>query len=150
MVCLLAKGINVIDDFGTMTPSPSADADPMEVDLHSRGSISVVHKLEVAAYGNHGLPPPAVQPLPPPAGSSQASNTTVPLETAISLPIDDGLARMSPNTPVVDALLDLYLMLLKAGSPLYLLDEIVGIMEKYTGHTFQKGVTLPHQETLIE
>jgi hypothetical protein len=53
------EGIDIIDDFGTMIPSPSGDADPMEVDLHSRGSISVVHELEVAAYGNHGLPPPA-------------------------------------------------------------------------------------------
>jgi hypothetical protein len=57
---------------------------------------------------------------------------------------------MSPNTPVEDALLDLYLMLLKAGSQLYLFDEIVGFMEKHAGHTFQKGVTLPCQETLIK
>jgi hypothetical protein len=122
----------------------------MEVDLHSRGSISAVHELEVAAYGNHGLPPPAAQPLPPPAGSAQASNTTVPLGTAISLPVDDVLARMSPNTPIEDALLDLYLMLSKAGSLLYLFNEIVGFMEKHARHTFQKGVTLPHQETLIK
>jgi hypothetical protein len=140
------EGIDIIDDFGTMIPSPSGDADPMEVDLHSRGSISAVHKLEVAAYGNHGLPPPAAQPLPPPASSAQASNTTVPLGTAISLPV----ARMSPNTPVDDALLDLYLVLLKAGSPLYLFNEVVGFMEKHAGHTFQKGVTLPCQETLIK
>jgi hypothetical protein len=65
----------------------------------------------------------------------------VPLGTAISLPVDDVLARMSPNTPVED---DLYLMLSKAGSQLYLFDEIVGFMEKHTGHTFPKGVTLPH------
>jgi hypothetical protein len=57
---------------------------------------------------------------------------------------------MSPNTPVEDALLDLYLMLLKAGSPLYLFNEVVGFMEKHAGHTFQKGVTLPCQETLIK
>jgi hypothetical protein len=126
-----------------MIPSPSGEADPMEVDLHSRGSISAAHELEVAAYGNHGLPPPAAQLLPLPAGSAQASNTTVPLGTAISLPVDDVLARMSPNTPVEDALLDLYLMLSKAGSPLYLFDEVVGFVEKHAGHTFQKGVTLP-------
>jgi hypothetical protein len=77
-----------------MIPSPSGDTDPMEVDLHSRGSISVVHKLELAAYGNHGLPPSVAQPLPLPTGFSQASNTTVPLGTAISLPVDDVLARM--------------------------------------------------------
>jgi hypothetical protein len=122
----------------------------MQVDLHSRGSISAVHKLEVAAYGNHGLPPPVAQLLPLPAGSSQASNTTVPLGTAISLPVDDLLARMSPNTPVEDALLDLYLMLSKAGSQLYLFEEIVGFVEKHAGHTFQKGVTLPCQATLIK
>jgi hypothetical protein len=57
---------------------------------------------------------------------------------------------MSPNTPVEDALLDLYLMLSKAGSPLYLFDEIVGFVEKHAGHTIQKGVTLPYQETLIK
>jgi hypothetical protein len=74
----------------------------------------------------------------------------VPLGTAISLPVDDVLARMSPNTPVEDALLYLYLMLLEAGSPLYLFDEVVGFMEKHTGHTFQKGVTLPNRETLIK
>jgi hypothetical protein len=74
----------------------------------------------------------------------------VPLGTAISLPVDDVLARMSPNTPVEDALLDLYLMLSKAGSPPYLFYEVVGFMEKHAGHTFQKGVMLPHQETLIK
>jgi hypothetical protein len=83
-------------------------------------------------------------------GSAEASNTTVPLGTAISLPVDDVLARMSPNTPVEDVLLDLYLMLLKAGSPLYLFDKIVGFVEKQARHTFQKGVTLPRQETLIK
>jgi hypothetical protein len=57
---------------------------------------------------------------------------------------------MSPNTPTEDALLDLYLMLSKAGSPLYLFDDIVGFMEKHAGRTFHKGVTLPHQETLIK
>jgi hypothetical protein len=56
------EGIDVVDDFGTMIPSPSGDADPMEVDLHSRGFISVVHELEVAVYSNHSLPPPAAQP----------------------------------------------------------------------------------------
>jgi hypothetical protein len=57
---------------------------------------------------------------------------------------------MSPNTPVEDALLDFYLMLSEAGSPLYLFEEVVGFMGKHTGHTFQKGVTLPCQETLIK
>jgi hypothetical protein len=74
----------------------------------------------------------------------------VPLGTAISLPVDDVLARMSSNTPVEDALLDLYLMLSEAGSPLYLFDKVVGFMEKHARHTFQKGVTLPRQETLIK
>jgi hypothetical protein len=74
----------------------------------------------------------------------------VPLGTAISLPVDDVLARMSPNTPVEDALLDLYLMLSEAGSPLYLFDKVVGFVEKHAGHTFQKGVTLPRRETLIK
>jgi hypothetical protein len=106
--------------------------------------------LEVAAYGNHGLPPPVAQLLPLPAGCAQASNSTLPLGTTISLPVDDVFARMSPNTPVEDALLDLYLMLSEAGSPLYLFDEVVGFMEKHAGCTFQKGVTLPRQETLIK
>jgi hypothetical protein len=57
---------------------------------------------------------------------------------------------MSPNTPTEDVLLDLYLMLLKAGSQLYLFNEIVGFMEKNAGHTDQKGVALPHRETLIK
>jgi hypothetical protein len=90
-----------------MIPSPSGDVDPMEADLHSRWSISAVHKLEIAAYGNHGLPPPMAEPPPLPASSTQASNKTVPLGTAISLPVDDVLARMSPNTHTEDALLDL-------------------------------------------
>jgi hypothetical protein len=137
------EGIDSVDDSGPMIPSPEAD-------LHSRGSISAVHELEVAAYGNHGLPHPAAERPPPPAGSSQASNKTVPLGTAISLPVDDVLARLSPNTPTEDALLDLYLMLSKAGSLLYLFDEIVGFMEKHAGQTFQTHVTLPHQETLIK
>jgi hypothetical protein len=29
------EGIDVIDDFGTMIASPSGEADPVEVDLHS-------------------------------------------------------------------------------------------------------------------
>ncbi len=103
----------------------------------------MVHKLEVVAYGNHGMPPTVAEPQPPLPNSSQASNKTVPLGTAISLPVDDVLARMSPNTTAEDALLDLYLMLLKAGSQLYLFNEIVGFIEKHTGLTFQKGVTLP-------
>jgi hypothetical protein len=144
------EGIDVVDDFGPMVPSPSGEVDPMEADLHSRGSISAVHELEVATYGSHGLPPPLAKLLPPLAGSTQASNTTVPLETAISLPVDDVLTRMSPNTPAEDALLDLYLMPSKAGSLLYLFDEIVGFVEKHAGHTFQKGATLPCQEALIK
>jgi hypothetical protein len=62
----------------------------------------------------------------------------MPLRTAISLPVDDVLARMSPNTPVEDALLDLILMLSEAGSPLYLFDEVVGFVEKHAGHTFRR------------
>jgi hypothetical protein len=116
-----------------MIPSPSGDVDPMEADLHSRGSISAVHELEVAAYSNHSIPPPAAELPPLPPSSSQASNKTMPLGTAISLPVDDVLARMSPNTPAEGALLDLYLMLLKAGSLLYLFDKIVGFMEKHAG-----------------
>jgi hypothetical protein len=108
------EGIDVVDDFGPIILSPSGEADPMEADLHSRGSISAVHELEVAAYGNHGMPPPTAQLLPLPAGCAQASNTTVPLGTDISLPVDNVLARMSPNTPVEDTLLDLYLMLSEA------------------------------------
>jgi hypothetical protein len=130
-----------------MIPSPSGDVDPMEADLHSSGSISAVHELEVAAYGNHGPPPPVGER---PAGTTQASNKTVPLGTTISLPVDDVLARMSPNTPTEDALLDLYLMLSKGGSPLYLFDKIVGFVEKHAGHTFHKGVTLPCQQTQIK
>jgi hypothetical protein len=76
------EGIDVFDDFGPIIPSPSSEADPMEADLHSRWSISAVHELEVAAYGNHGLPPPAAQLLPLPAGCAQASNSTLPLGTA--------------------------------------------------------------------
>jgi hypothetical protein len=41
-------------------------------------------------------------------------------------------------------------MLSEAGLPLYLFEEGVGFVEKHAGHTFQKGVTQPHQETLIK
>jgi hypothetical protein len=76
------EGIDVVDDFGPMIPSPSGEVDPMEADLHSRGSISAVHELEVAAYGSHARPPPLAEPPPLPAGSTQASNKTVQLGTA--------------------------------------------------------------------
>jgi hypothetical protein len=138
------EGMDVVDDFGPVIPSPSGEVNPMEADFHSRGSISAVHELEVAAYGSHGRPPPLVEPPAPPASFTQASNKTVQLGAAISLPVDDALARMSPNTPTEDVLLDLHLMLLKAGSPLYLFDDIVGFVEKHA------GVTLPHQETLMK
>jgi hypothetical protein len=103
----------VVDDFGPMIPSPSGEVDPMEADLHSRGSIAAVHELEVAAYGSHGWPPHLAELPPLPASYTQASNKTVQLGTAISLPVDDALAIMSPNTPTEHALLDLYLMLSK-------------------------------------
>jgi hypothetical protein len=138
------EGMDMVDDFGPMIPSPSGEVDPMEADFHSRGSISAVHELEVAVYGSHGQPPHLAEPPSPLATFTQASNKTVQLGTAICLPIHDVLARMSPNTPTEDALLDLYLMLSKAGSPLYLFDDIVGFVEKHAGHTFHKGVTLPH------
>jgi hypothetical protein len=132
------EGIDVVDDFGPMIPSPSGEVDPMEADFHSWGSISAVHELEVAAYGSHARPPPLAEIPSVPAGFTQASNKTVQLGTAISLPVDDVLARMSLNKPTEDALLDLYLMLSKAGSPLYFFDEIVGFVEKHAGHTFHK------------
>jgi hypothetical protein len=109
------EGMDDIDDFGPMIPCPSGEVDAMEADFHSSGSISAVHELEVAAYGSHGRPPPLAEWSSPPNRFTQASNKTVPLGTAISLPVDDVLARMSPNTPTEDALLDLYLMLSKAG-----------------------------------
>jgi hypothetical protein len=142
------KGMDNIDDFGPIIPSPSREVDAMKADYHSRGSISAVHELEVAAYGSHGQPPPLAERPSPPNSFTQALNKTVQLGTAISLPVDDVLARTSPKTTTEDALLDLYLMLSKAGSPLYLFDDIVGFVEKHAGHTFHKGVTLPHQETL--
>jgi hypothetical protein len=55
------------------------------------------------------------------------------------LPVDDVLARMSPNTHVEDALLDLYLMLSKAGSPLYLFNEIVCFVEKHCQSHIPEG-----------
>jgi hypothetical protein len=39
-------------------------------------SLSAVHELEVPSYGNHGMPPPVAESLPPLPGSSQASNKT--------------------------------------------------------------------------
>jgi hypothetical protein len=97
------EGIDRVDDFGPMIPSPSGEVDAMEADFHLRGSISAVHELEVAVYGSHGWPPPLPELPSPPNSFTQASNMTVQLGTAISLPVDDVLARMSPNTPTEDA-----------------------------------------------
>jgi hypothetical protein len=36
------EGIDVVDDFGPIIPSPSGEADSMEVDLHSRGCCLLV------------------------------------------------------------------------------------------------------------
>jgi hypothetical protein len=41
-------------------------------------------------------------------------------------------------------------MLSEARSLLYLFNKVVGFLEKHARCTFQKGVTLPHQETLIK
>jgi hypothetical protein len=101
------EGMDMVDDFGPMIPSPSGEVDPMEADFHSRGSISAVHELEVAVYGSHGQPPHLAEPPSPLATFTRASNKTVQLGTAISLPVHDVLARMSPNTPTEDALLDI-------------------------------------------
>jgi hypothetical protein len=46
------EGMDDIDDFGPMIQSPSGEVDAMEADFHSRGSISAVHELEVAACGS--------------------------------------------------------------------------------------------------
>jgi hypothetical protein len=35
------EGIDVVDDFGPIIPSPSGEADPMEADLHSGQSIQI-------------------------------------------------------------------------------------------------------------
>jgi hypothetical protein len=48
------EGIDIVDDFGPIISSPSGEADPMEVDLHSRGSISAVHKLESWSASSRG------------------------------------------------------------------------------------------------
>jgi hypothetical protein len=102
----------------------------------------VVHELEVAAYGNHDMPPPVAE-LPPLHSAPQVSDNMMALGTVLALPIEEILACcMAPNMPAEDVLLDLFLMLSKA-SPLYLFGKIVGFMEKCAGHTFQNGVTLP-------
>jgi hypothetical protein len=111
------KGIDVVGNFGSTIPSPPGGLDAMEADLHSRGFIWVVHELEVVAYGDHDMPPPVVEPLPLP-GAPQVSNNTMALGRALSLPTDEILACMAPNSLADDVLLDLYLMLSKAGSPL--------------------------------
>jgi hypothetical protein len=111
------EGIDVVGNFGPTIPSPPGGIDAMEADLHSRGSILAVHELEVAAYGDHDMTPP-VAVLPPPPSAPQVSNNTMALGTALALPVDEILACMVPNTLAEDTLLDLYLMLLKAGSPL--------------------------------
>jgi hypothetical protein len=36
------EGFDIVDDFGPIIPSPSGEADSMEVDLHSRGCCSLV------------------------------------------------------------------------------------------------------------
>jgi hypothetical protein len=77
------EGMDMVDDFGPTIPSPSGEVDAMEADFHSRGSISAVHELEVAAYGSHGQPPPLAVPPSPPNSLTQASNKTVQLGTAI-------------------------------------------------------------------
>jgi hypothetical protein len=53
--------MDVVHDFCPMIPSPSGEVNAMEADFHSRGSISAVHELEVAAYGSHGRPPPLAE-----------------------------------------------------------------------------------------
>jgi hypothetical protein len=88
------EGMDDIDDFGPMIPSPSGEVDAMEADFHSRGSISAVHELvEVAAYGSYGWPPPLAERPSLPNSFTQASNMTVQLGTAISLPVDDVLVK---------------------------------------------------------
>jgi hypothetical protein len=71
------EGIDVVDDFGPIIPSPSGEADPMEVDLHSRGSISAVHELEVAAYGNHHEVQPSSVCIPAQKSSCVSCNVQV-------------------------------------------------------------------------
>jgi hypothetical protein len=137
------EGTDEIGNFGPTIPSLPGGIDAMEADLHSRGSISAVHKLEKVAYSNHGMPPPAAE-LPLPSSATQVSNNMMALGTALLLPIDEILSCMLPTTPAKDALFNLYLILSKAGSLLYLFDEIVGFVAKHVRHTFQKGVTLPH------
>jgi hypothetical protein len=41
------EGMDVVDDFGPMIPSPSGEVDPMEADFHSRGGVH--HLMQPAA-----------------------------------------------------------------------------------------------------
>jgi hypothetical protein len=47
---VMFEGIDIVDAFGPIIPSPSGDVDPMEADLHSRGSISAVHDITEAQF----------------------------------------------------------------------------------------------------
>jgi hypothetical protein len=93
-----------IDDFGPMIPSPSGKVNAMEADFHSRGSISAVHELEVAAYGSHGRPPPLAERPSPPNSFTQAFNMTVQLGTAISLPVDNTPSSSDASNDITHSL----------------------------------------------
>ena len=129
-------------DFSPTISSPIGGVNGMEADWDSTGSILAVHDVP---------PPPTSESLQPSVELPQPPSTnTLALGTALSFPVDEILAGMAPNTQAEDALLDLYIMLSKAGSPLYLFDKVVAYLEKHAGRTFKMGATLPRRETLLK
>jgi hypothetical protein len=66
------------------------------------------------------------------------------------MPVGECISHMALNTATEDALLELYTILSRAGSQLYLFDDVIAFIEQHVGTMFQRGQSLPRWATLIK
>jgi len=137
------------DDSSLPVPqtSPGPDGGSVVDDHRSTGTMDAVLE-DTAAADDNRIQQSTNLAVPPAAASSMSDDP--PLGSTFIMPVEEVIARTAPNTDAEDALLDLYFILDKAGSPLYLFDNVVAFIERHSGTTFEKGNTLPRRETLLK
>lgn len=127
-----------------MSPQAQSYDEPPSIDNNQEEDHSSIGTME-AVLQQQENPPNLSQSLQNNQHSYLPVSLTAydsPLGSTHVMPVADCVACMTPNTDVQDALLDLFLILAKAGSPLGLYDTVVAFIECHAGTTFEKGCTL--------
>jgi hypothetical protein len=140
----------------TSPDAPSYD-EPPSIKFHWEGDNTSIGTMEAVLQQENPPNPSHCQHQFPLNQNNQHSFLPMsltaydsPLGSTHVMPVVDCVAHMTPNTDVQDALLDLFLILAKAGSPLGLYNTVVAFIECHARTTFEKGCTLPCHDTLIK